>query len=57
MALFRKFFFRKPPDGVLLITDNIYGKWRWSCFLCVAVLVVEEISFSLVDLLLTAPSK
>lgn len=25
MALFRKFFFKKPPDGVLLITDNIYG--------------------------------
>ncbi|KAM0861498.1 hypothetical protein ACQ4PT_045847 [Festuca glaucescens] len=24
MALFRKFFFKKPPDGVLLITDNIY---------------------------------
>jgi hypothetical protein len=25
MAMFRKFFFKKPPDGVLLITDNIYG--------------------------------
>uniref|UniRef100_A0A0D9YZL5 C2 tensin-type domain-containing protein n=1 Tax=Oryza glumipatula TaxID=40148 RepID=A0A0D9YZL5_9ORYZ len=24
MALFRKFFFKKPPDGLLLITDNIY---------------------------------
>jgi hypothetical protein len=26
MALFRKFFYKKPPDGLLLITDNIYGK-------------------------------
>ncbi|RLM78012.1 formin-like protein 7 [Panicum miliaceum] len=24
MALFRKFFYKKPPDGLLLITDNIY---------------------------------
>jgi len=25
MSMFRKFFYKKPPDGLLLITDNIYG--------------------------------
>jgi hypothetical protein len=25
MALFRKFFYRKPPDGLLEITERVYG--------------------------------
>ncbi|KAK1589160.1 hypothetical protein Q3G72_031085 [Acer saccharum] len=25
MALFRKFFYRKPPDGLLEIYDRVYG--------------------------------
>jgi len=25
MALLRKFFFRKPPDGLLEICDRVYG--------------------------------
>jgi hypothetical protein len=37
MALFRKFFFKKPPDGVLLITDNIYGNGLLSRSLAFAV--------------------
>jgi hypothetical protein len=30
MALFRKFFYRKPPDGLLEITDRVYVSWRAS---------------------------
>jgi len=25
MALFRKFFYKKPPDGLLEITERVYG--------------------------------
>lgn len=25
MALFRKFFYRKPPDGLLEISERVYG--------------------------------
>jgi hypothetical protein len=25
MSLFRKFFYRKPPDGLLEITERVYG--------------------------------
>ncbi|TQE06783.1 hypothetical protein C1H46_007652 [Malus baccata] len=26
MALFRKFFYRKPPDGLLEISESVYAK-------------------------------
>uniref|UniRef100_A0A804HW97 Uncharacterized protein n=1 Tax=Musa acuminata subsp. malaccensis TaxID=214687 RepID=A0A804HW97_MUSAM len=26
MALFRKFFYRKPPDGLLEISERVYGR-------------------------------
>lgn len=25
MALFRKFFYRKPPDGLLEISERVFG--------------------------------
>lgn len=25
MALFKRFFYRKPPDGLLEITDRVFG--------------------------------
>ncbi|KAG6628085.1 hypothetical protein CIPAW_15G176100 [Carya illinoinensis] len=37
MALLRKFFFRKPPDGLLEISERVYG--RVGCFtICVCFL-------------------
>lgn len=30
MALFRKLFYRKPPDGLLEICERVYGE-----FLCI----------------------
>lgn len=26
MALFRKFFYRKPPEGLLEISERVFGK-------------------------------
>lgn len=28
MALFRKLFFRKPPDGLLEISERVYGTFQ-----------------------------
>lgn len=34
MALFRKFFYRKPPDGLLEISDRVYGMaFEFDCLL------------------------
>lgn len=30
MALFRKFFYRKPPDGLLEISERVYGMFDFN---------------------------
>ncbi|KAF2313020.1 hypothetical protein GH714_008783 [Hevea brasiliensis] len=32
MALFRKFFYRKPPDGLFEISERVYGTLLWNQF-------------------------
>ncbi len=35
MSLFRRFFYRRPPDGLLEITERVYGERK----ICVFFLV------------------
>ncbi|KAG6410264.1 hypothetical protein SASPL_128317 [Salvia splendens] len=41
MALFRRFFYRKPPDRLLEITERVYGMLRvtFSCILMALYLI------------------
>ncbi|PKA50850.1 Formin-like protein 6 [Apostasia shenzhenica] len=32
MAMFRKFFYRKPPDGLFEISERVYGMVSILCF-------------------------
>lgn len=52
MALFRKFFYKKPPDGLLEITERVYGTLSAGSF-SVNTLVLVELNNS-VGFLLSA---
>ncbi len=32
MSLFRRFFYRRPPDGLLEITERVYGERKICVF-------------------------
>lgn len=41
MALFRKFFYKKPPDGLLEITERVYGTLSAGSFSVNTLVLVE----------------
>ncbi|KAK7377124.1 hypothetical protein VNO80_02544 [Phaseolus coccineus] len=47
MALFRKFFYKKPPDGLLEITERVYGTLPVASFSVNSLVLVEVNSWFL----------
>lgn len=37
MSLFRRFFYRRPPDGLLEITERVYGERKICVFFWVGL--------------------
>jgi hypothetical protein len=50
MALFRKFFYKKPPDGLLEITERVYGTFLLHSFLCICEQCCLLLSVKIVSL-------